>query len=135
MKSLKNITIIIALSTVLFSIHLSAQERTISNLEKIYTQTDRPFYFPGETVWFKSYIVNVDNTIATLSDIMYAKLISPKGSIIKTSKLSISQGYAYGDFTIDKDWVGGIYKLKMFTNWMRNYGDDSFFTKKSPFKK
>lgn len=135
MKSLKNITIIIALSTVLFSIHLSAQERTISNLEKIYTQTDRPFYFPGETVWFKSYIVNVDNTIATLSDIMYAKLISPKGSIIKTLKLSISQGYAYGDFTIDKDWVGGIYKLKMFTNWMRNYGDDSFFTKKITIQK
>jgi TonB-dependent SusC/RagA subfamily outer membrane receptor len=109
---------------------------TLNNpLEKIYTQTDRPFYFPGETLWFKSYVVGTDNTISTLSDIMHAELISPKGVIVKSLKLNVKQGYAYGEFDINNDWVGGIYTLKCYTNWMNNYGDDAFFTKKITVQK
>ena len=104
-------------------------------LEKIYTQTDRPFYFPGETIWFKSYIVKANNTISTLSDMMNAELISPKGATVKKIKLSVENGYAYGDFDIDHNWVGGIYTIKMYTNWMRNFGDDAFFTKKITIQK
>ncbi|WP_299121502.1 TonB-dependent receptor plug domain-containing protein [uncultured Winogradskyella sp.] len=104
-------------------------------LEKIYTQTDRPFYFPGETLWFKSYIVGTDHTISTLSDIMHSELISPKGAIVKSLRLNVKQGYAYGEFDINRDWVGGIYTLKCYTNWMNNYGDDAFFTKKITVQK
>ena len=104
-------------------------------LEKIYTQTDRSFYFPGETIWFKSYIVSTDNTISKVSDIMHAELISPKGAIVKSLRLNIKQGYAYGEFDINNDWVGGIYTLKCYTNWMNNYGNDAFFTKKITVQK
>jgi TonB-dependent SusC/RagA subfamily outer membrane receptor len=104
-------------------------------LEKIYTQTDRPFYFPGETIWFKSYIVDTDNTITTISDVMHAELISPKGAVVTSLNLNVKQGYAYGNFDINSDWVGGIYTLKCYTNWMRNYGEDSFFTKKITIQK
>ncbi|MCK7589419.1 TonB-dependent receptor plug domain-containing protein [Subsaxibacter sp. CAU 1640] len=103
--------------------------------ESIYTQTDRPFYFPGETIWFKSYVVEQDNTVSNLSDIMHAELISPKGSVVSSLNLSIKEGYSYGDFYIDEDWVGGIYTLKVYTNWMRNYGEESFFTKKITVQK
>ncbi|MDY8135256.1 TonB-dependent receptor plug domain-containing protein [Aquimarina sp. 2201CG5-10] len=105
------------------------------SLEKIYTQTDRPFYFPEETIWFKSYIVDAEHKVSSLSDVMIAELISPKGSIIKKVRISINQGYAYGHFDIKKDWVGGIYTLKMYTHWMKNYGDESFFTKKINIQK
>ncbi|GGD15440.1 hypothetical protein GCM10011368_16720 [Hyunsoonleella pacifica] len=104
-------------------------------IEKIYTQTDRPFYFPEETIWFKSYIVANDNTISGVSDIMIAKLISPKGATLKTIKLSVEDGYAYGDFHVNKNWVGGIYTLKTYTNWMRNFGDEATFTKKINIQK
>ena len=104
-------------------------------LEKIYTQTDRPFYFPGETIWFKSYIVGIDNTVSNLSDIMHAELISPKGAVVNSLTLSIKQGYVYGDFDIRNNWVGGIYTLKCYTNWMNNYGDEAFFTKKITVQK
>ncbi len=104
-------------------------------LEKIYTQTDRSFYFPEETIWFKSYIVTSANTISTVSDFVNAELISPKGVVAKKIKLSIVNGYAYGDFYIEKDWVGGIYTLKVYTNWMRNFGDEALFTKKITVQK
>ncbi len=100
-----------------------------NHIEKIYTQTDRPLYFPGETIWFKSYITNAENKISTISEVLYAELISPKGTVANDIKLSINQGYAYGDFQIDDDWVGGIYKLRMYTHWMKNYGKESYFEK------
>jgi len=111
---------------------------TIENdnlIEKIYTQTDRSFYFPGETIWFKSYIVNKDNTVSSKNDVVNAELISPKGAVVKKLRLAINQGYAYGDFDVDKNWVGGIYTLKVYTNWMRNFGENSFFTKKITVQK
>ncbi|WP_298418730.1 TonB-dependent receptor plug domain-containing protein [uncultured Kordia sp.] len=136
MKALKNnlIKIVCVAFLASFAMQVNAQGEK-GNLEKIYTQTDRPFYFPGETIWFKSYVVNGDHTISTVNDVMYAELISPKGSIVKRLKLAINQGYAYGDFAINKNWVGGIYTMKMYTNWMHNYGDEAFFTKKITVQK
>ncbi|MBL7471569.1 TonB-dependent receptor plug domain-containing protein [Robertkochia sediminum] len=103
--------------------------------EKIYTHTDRPFYFPGETIWFKSYIVNADNTASGIGEIMYTQLIAPDGSTVKTFRSAITQGYSYGQINIGKDWIGGIYKLRSFTNWMRNQGEESFFTKEITIQK
>jgi TonB-dependent SusC/RagA subfamily outer membrane receptor len=105
---------------------LNAQENPV---EKIYTQTDRPFYFPGEIIWFKSYVVLENNQVSSISDVLYAELISPKGSVVKKILLPISQGYAYGDIEIQKEWVGGVYRLKTYTNWMRNFGEEAIFTK------
>ncbi len=104
-------------------------------LEHVYTQTDRPFYFPGETIWFKSYVVSQAHTISTLSDVLNAELVAPNGAVVKTIKVSIKNGYAYGDFTIDPKWVGGIYTLSVYTNWMRNFGEGAFFTKKITIQK
>src|SRR5690606_2088317 len=106
-----------------------------NTFEKIYTQTDRPLYFPGETIWFKSYVVNAANKVSAINDVMVAELISPKGDVIKTLNLSIYNGYSYGDFNIDKNWVGGIYTLKTYTNWMKNFGEESFFSKKITIQK
>ncbi|MGJ8591564.1 MAG: TonB-dependent receptor plug domain-containing protein [Aquaticitalea sp.] len=127
--------IIVAILLLVSLVSFKAFQTKTTLLEKIYTQTDRPFYFPGETIWFKSYVVGADHTVSTLSDIVHAELISPKGSIVKSLKLSVSQGSVYGDFDIDQSWVGGIYTLKVYTNWMRNYGEDAFFTKKITVQK
>lgn len=103
--------------------------------EKIYSHTDRPFYFPGETIWFKAYITEANETPTSCSDVLYAELISPKGSVIKRLTLPIALGSSYGNFDIDSEWAGGIYTLKMYTNWLRNYGEEAFFTKKVTVQK
>ncbi len=114
---------------------LHAQQTENIFLEKVYTHTDRSFYFPGETIWFKSYIVDENNHATTLSDIVYAELISPKGSVVDKIRLSINYGYAYGDFKISEDWVGGIYKVKMYTNYMLNLENTAPFTKEITVQK
>ncbi|MDO5970378.1 TonB-dependent receptor plug domain-containing protein [Flavivirga aquimarina] len=138
MKTYKHRTPFILITFLILTVSLTAFKSIYiekAPLEKIYTQTDRSFYFPGETIWFKSYIVSEANTISSISDIMNAELISPKGTSVRKIKLSIENGYAYGDFDINNSWVGGIYTLKMYTNWMRNFGEDAFFTKKITIQK
>ena len=113
---------------------LTAQKKSYE-VEKIYTQTDRPFYFPGETIWFKSYVVGEKNMASTKSDVIVAELVSPKGNVIETKNLALTYGYAYGDFLIQENWVGGVYNLKLYTNYMRNFGETSFFTKEITVQK
>ena len=98
-------------------------------IEKTYTQTDRSLYFPGETVWFKTQIVNANNSPSNISDVLHAQLIAPNGSVAKKLQLKIKNGYAYGNFDIAKDQLGGIYTIKTFTSFMKNQGDESFFKK------
>ncbi|MCD2258377.1 TonB-dependent receptor plug domain-containing protein [Psychroserpens luteolus] len=137
MKTIKNTGVYCLLAFIVMTslTAFKAYQNTIAPVEKIYTQTDRPFYFPGETLWFKSYIVTENNTVSNLSDVAHAELISPKGAIVKSLKLSIKDGYAYGDFDINANWVGGIYTLKIYTNWMRNFGEHAFFTKQITVQK
>jgi len=53
--------------------------------ERVYLQFDKPFYNPGETVWFAAYLRNGQNLKASdKSDILNVEFINPKGSVEKT---------------------------------------------------
>ncbi len=119
----------------LFLVSFKNDTTKIDLVERIYVQTDRPLYFPGETIWFKAYVVNSANSISFMSEMVYADLISPKGSVVKTIRLAVRNGHTHGDFEIKKDWVGGLYTLKVYTNWVRNYGENHFFTKEITVQK
>ncbi|RMB58539.1 hypothetical protein EAX61_09560 [Dokdonia sinensis] len=112
-----------------------AQTKAPDRVEKTYLHTDRPFYFPGETIWFKAYITNAHHKVTTLSDVLYVELVSPEGNVVRTDDYKIGTGYSYGQFELDKNWVGGIYTIKAYTKWMKNNGEESFFSKKITIQK
>jgi len=51
--------------------------------EKACLITDKPLYAPGETIWFSVFLSPSRPDIPVLSEIAYAELINPKGSIEK----------------------------------------------------
>lgn len=101
----------------------------IDRIEKTYLHTDRPFYFPGETIWFKAYVTNAHQDITILSQGIIVELISPKGVVLIKTNLSVKHGYTYGEFPINTSWVGGSYKIKAYTQWSKNFGEEALFTK------
>ena len=104
--------------------------------EKIYVQTDKTFYRPGEDIWFSVYLVNEGtHTPSDISDVVYVELINPKGSVLATRRLAAGDGSAAGDFVLKAQEAGGIYTLRAYTHWMKNFGDDVFFTKKLTVQK
>lgn len=98
--------------------------------DRLYVQTDKPFYEPGDDIWFSALVrEGISLKPSEKSDIVTVELINPKGTVEKQYKLIAKNGKVAGDFVLDKEALGGLYKLKAYTNWMKNQGEDNFFEK------
>ncbi|MCB0837594.1 MAG: TonB-dependent receptor plug domain-containing protein, partial [Bacteroidetes bacterium] len=88
--------------------------------EKIYLHTDRTFYKPGESIWFSAYLIDpMKPAFQAESQIIYVDLINPKGKVEKQLRLHVKDFHTNGDFLLGQDAPGGIYRLKAYTNLMR----------------
>lgn len=98
--------------------------------DRVYLQLDKPFYSPGDDIWFSAYVRDgLSLKPSNKSDIVHIELISPKGTIEKRINVIAKNGKAAGDFVIDKEALGGMYKIRAYTNWMKNEGKDNMFEK------
>ena len=101
--------------------------------EKIYIQTDKPYYTAGENIWFNTYLVNGVTHIKTAkSKIIYVELINEQNEVIADRKLFTESLSVNGDFKLPIDLNEGTYLLRAFTNYMRNQPRDYFFKKEIP---
>lgn len=99
--------------------------------EKIYVQTDRSKYLPGETIWFRVHLVDaVFFKQANASRYVYVELINPTNHLVERVKLRPdSTGCYYGQIQLDDELGEGDYVLRAYTRFMQNIGEDYFFTK------
>jgi len=118
---------------------LGTQLNTYNELqpqEKLYIHFDKPFYYPGDDIWFKAYLVELKNhTPSSQSEIVHVELINPKGSIEQKLSISTKEGNGNGVLQLDKELAGGQYKIKAYTEWMKNYTDSALFEKEIPIQK
>lgn len=104
--------------------------------EKIYVQTNHVFFKQGETMFFKIYVVNAkDQTPSALTNIVYVELIGPAGNTVQKLNYKVENGYAVGSFDFNEQAVGGVYKIRAYTTWMRNENDNKFFVKEITLQK
>lgn len=98
--------------------------------EKVYVQLDKPLYKPGEDIWFNAFVLNSNtNKPSNISDVLYVELIDPKGNIVSRLELVVKEGTAHGDFSLQPSAPGGIYQIRAYTHWMKNFGEESVFRK------
>lgn len=96
--------------------------------EKVYLHTDKPYYAVGDTIWFKAYVtMGSRHKPSTLSGIVYVDLINERDSIQKTLKFQLTKGTSAGDLILADDFKEGNYRLRAYTQWMRNSDKDYFF--------
>lgn len=101
--------------------------------EKVYVHLDKPFYSSSETLWFKAYILDGQNHQPTpWSSILYVDLVAENRDIIATKKIKIDRGAAYGEIDLGSDIPTGIYLLRAYTSWMRNFDEELFFNQTIP---
>ncbi len=99
-------------------------------VEKVYLQTDKPYYAAGDDVWFKGYItLGPGHRLSGLSGVLNVELINPQDSVIRHVKLPVSAGLAWGDFSLADTLRAGNYRIRAYTNYMLNAGDAYFFDK------
>jgi hypothetical protein len=98
--------------------------------DRLYVQLDKPLYSPGESMWFSVFVRNGQTLRPSKkSDIVHVELVNPKGTIEKSENIIAKNGIAAGDFSLDQEAVGGQYKIRAYTNWMKNDGEDNKFEK------
>jgi len=98
--------------------------------DRVYLSSDKPFYEPGETIWLSVFVRDGQSLKPSRkSDIVHIELLNPKGAIEKKLNLVATDGIAAADFALDKEAAGGIYKIRAYTNWMKNAGADNVFQK------
>lgn len=99
-----------------------------SNAEKIYLQLDNKVYTTDQTVWFKSIITDAgDHSLSELSGILYTELIDPYENIIEKKLIKIEQGLGQGFFQLSPLYTHGIYQVRAYTEWNKNFGDRFVF--------
>jgi alpha-2-macroglobulin-like protein len=104
--------------------------------EKVYLQLDKPFFKPGETVWFNAFLVNSNtHKPSSISDVVYVVLKDPKGNVYARHELFVQDGTSRGDFTIEENAPGGLYSIVAHTRWMENYSEDAYFHKQIQVQK
>ena len=98
--------------------------------EKVYLHLDKPYYAIGDNIWFKAYVTdNSSGQLSKISSALYVDLISENDSIKRQIKLPLVSGLSWGDFKLTDTLKEGNYRIRAYTQWMRNAGPDFFFDK------
>ena len=98
--------------------------------EKLYMHVDRNYYLAGDIIWYKLYVVDASlHQPLDISKVAYVEVIDENNTAVMQSKIFLQNGKGNGSFSIPISIQSANYKIRAYTNWMKNSGPDYFFEK------
>ena len=97
--------------------------------EVIHIHHDRPYYVPGDTVWFRAHLVDaVTHTPISRSKYVYVELLDNAADTLVQRIIvrSDSDGVFANALTLPRHLHDGTYTLAAYTQWMRNFPAERF---------
>jgi hypothetical protein len=99
--------------------------------EKVFVHTDKGEYMTGEILWFKVYCVDATyNKPMNLSKVIYVDVLDNAQVPQMQTKVELRNGIGSGSIYIPVILSSGNYKLRAYTNWMKNFSPEYYFEKK-----
>ncbi|HXB93148.1 MAG TPA: hypothetical protein VNU72_12695, partial [Puia sp.] len=96
--------------------------------EKLFVHTDRPYYFAGEIIWCKVYCVDGStHRPLDISKIVYVELLNRENKPVLQAKIGMANAEGKGTLYLPVSLTSGYYKLRAYTNWMKNFGADYYY--------
>jgi len=140
MKTIQSL--LFSLNLLIFSVPTLAQESLPTQIqtyfknsqdefpvEKAYLHLDKFTYTLGDDLWFSAYLVAGGAQLPSpMSKTLYVDLFDGDGLKVAQKVVALDKGRGMGDFKIPNFGKTGIYQLKAYTTWMRNFGEAYFFT-------
>ena len=112
---------------------LSTQMNLYNNYnptEKVFLHTDKNLFSSGENIWYSAYtVIGPNHQYTTASRVIHVDLIHPDGTIIQSQTHELISGRSSGSIKLPKNLAAGTYQIRAYTQWMRNFDSDFFFTK------
>lgn len=98
--------------------------------EQVILHLDNEVYFGGAPIFFKAHVVSGRNKRRdTQSKVLNIELLNHRQEIVSTQFHKINDGISSGSLVLPKSIESGIYKIRAYTRWMKNYGSSIFFEK------
>ena len=100
--------------------------------ENIYAQTDKSDYVAGDTLWFRTYLVDaVSRKPTNLSHYSYAELINEQENIV-IHRVKIHRNgndIMHGYIPIPPSAKKGTYRFRAYTRYGGNWGENGLYSK------
>lgn len=105
------------------------QENAKIPKEKAFVHLSKSTYVVGEQLGYTAYIIDhTTNAATTLSGNLYIKITNEQGKVIIEKMLQIKDGIASNVIELDDSFQPGFYTIIAFTNWMRNFKEQNYYT-------
>jgi len=95
--------------------------------EKYLINTDREIYLVNENIWYSIWSIDdITNIPVTRSKALYIELVGNDGNPLVQQTLLIENNIASGKILIPYTINSGMYYLRAYSNWQKNYGAEFF---------
>lgn len=95
---------------------------------KIFLETDRKIYIAGEDLFYKIDLVERAGSHVPAGEIVYLVLRNARSVTITHAMIRLHEKKAWGNLYLPDTLSTGMYQLVAYTNVMRNYGVESYYT-------
>lgn len=104
-----------------------------SKRERPYFSTNKPYYYPGERVWFGGTMLYKNQFYRdTLSQVLHVELRDERTNLVFSNQYRIESGTIAGSFDLPDSLPQGDYFIRAYTDWMRNYPEGDMFMRALP---
>lgn len=100
------------------------RERPSQQLQFVFNQGK---YAPGDTVYFKTYLLDANLNLWRSAQIIEFSLLNQKGGKVYSGLMKSENGIGYNQLVLPETIKEGFYNFTAFTNWMRNFGVNSMY--------
>ena len=101
--------------------------------EEIYVHTDRQEYVAGEEMWFSVCLFDRQTGKPSAdSRIAYFEILNPDSRPVVQKRINLEEGYGPGQIVLPDSLSSGIYTLRAYTNWMKNFLPENCFAIRFP---
>lgn len=98
--------------------------------EKVYVHMDRDFYLTGEIMWFKVYCVDGSFHLPlNVSKVAYLEILNSDNRSLVNTKVELGESGGDGSLFIPATLASGTYRVRAYTQWMRNFSPEFYFQK------
>lgn len=91
----------------------------IASSQTMHVHFDKDIYLPGETIWFKAYLYNI-NEISYSSTNFYVAIYDEMGKLVQQKQYPVLAGSCHGNFEIPDTIQSNRIQFRAFTKGMIN---------------
>jgi len=100
---------------------LGFAETNAQNLPQIYVHTDRSMYLPGDTVWFKAYIMAGGKMTSAVKN-LYIDWADSAHQVLACNAHIAAEGYSLGQYVISETYDSPFLYLNAYTGNIHDKG-------------